>query len=191
MGSSVGHILALHKLFLENEPGPSARCRVGSRRVRGPWSHLRGEANQNRMQGSIKWGQRQEEAADHSHRLMAKKVTGYFYIPKALAFVPGAWNIQFVLDVSEAIHLHKSRDVDHECGHSSGMQRRQALVVSTKPRCHIRADVASLSTTTETTRIAALHDHRLQLRPDKEASLVQQYPRGCSEADPGAQRRSG
>lgn len=72
-------------------------------------------------------------AAALSQRLLAKKVTGYCYIPKALAFVPAAWNIQFVLEVSGAIHLHKSWDMGHECGHSSGMQRRQVLVVSIKP----------------------------------------------------------
>lgn len=96
------------KLALENEPGPSVRCRVRSWKVRGLCSYLRGEANQKQMQEKEEWEQKQEKATDHSQRLVAKKVTGYFYIPKTLAFVPGAWNVQFILGVSMAIHLHKS-----------------------------------------------------------------------------------
>lgn len=76
--------------------------------MRGLCSYLRGEVNQKQIQEKEEWEQKQEKATDHSQRLIAKKVIGYFYIPKTLAFVPGAWNIQFIPEVSVVIHLHKS-----------------------------------------------------------------------------------
>lgn len=99
---------SLHKLALENEPGPSVRCRARSWKVRGLCGYLRGEANQKQIQEKEEWEQKQEKATDHSQWLTAKKVTGYFLIPKTLAFVPGAWNVQFTPEVSVAIHLHES-----------------------------------------------------------------------------------
>lgn len=65
------------------------------------------------------------EVADLSQRLTAKKVSGYVYIPETLPFAPGAQNSQSVVEVSGAAHLHNSCDMDGECGHVSGMQRRQ------------------------------------------------------------------
>lgn len=41
----------------------------------------------------------------------------------------------------------------------------------------------------KTCKDSGAHDHLLQLRPGKEAALVQQYPPGCSEAGAGSQSR--
>lgn len=73
---------SLHKLALENVPGPSVRCRARSWKVRGLCGYLRGEANQKQIQEKEEWEQKQEKATDHSQWLIAKKVTGYFLIPK-------------------------------------------------------------------------------------------------------------
>lgn len=51
---------SLHKLVLENEPGPSVRCRVKSWKVRGLCSYLRGEANQKQKQEKEEWEQKRE-----------------------------------------------------------------------------------------------------------------------------------
>lgn len=106
-----------------------------------------------------------------------------------MPFVPGAQNNQFVLEVRGTVHLQTvvtwivNVDILLAC--------REGRLVSTKPRCDVNAEVALLSTTKNNCKSSRVHAYMLQLKPDEEASLVQQYQPGHSKAGSRAQGSSG
>lgn len=68
---------------------------------------------------------------------------------------------------------------------------REGRLVSTKPRCNLSADMALLSSTKIAARAAVLRPTCYSGGPDREASLVQQYEPGLSEAGSRTQGSSG
>lgn len=146
---------SLHKLVLENEPGPSVRCRVMPWKVRVLCSYFRGEAKQKQMQEKEEWEQKQEKATDHSQRLRAKKITGCFYIPKPwpLSLEPEMSNLYWKLVWPFTFTRVRMWIMNVDTLLTT---IRQVSLASRKRRCHISAEVALLSTTTKTARTAEL-----------------------------------
>lgn len=139
------------KLLLDNEPGPSARCR----RARGLCNHLRGKPIrvQRRERRSNENRPKRRRQPTSAKGLTAKKVSGYVYIPKPLPFVPGARDNRFVPEVSGAFTFTPiaTRIVNVD----TLLACTEGRLVSTKPRCNLSAGVALWPTTKITARAAA------------------------------------
>lgn len=173
---------SLRKLVLENEPGPSVRCRVRSWKVRVLCSYFRGEAKQKQMQEKEEWEQKQEKATDHSQRLRAKKITGCFYIPKPwpLSLQPEMsnlyWKLVWPFTFTRVRMWIMNVDTLPTDYNKAGVAGKQETEVSRK--CWSGFIIHY----NKNCKDSRAHDHMLQLRPGKEAGLVQQYLPGCSEA---------